>query len=446
MFGKETLYPHNQGVHIARDKKRFELPAYFTLFLLVLPIFAGMFAGWAVLNLPLEITAGVIAKAVLIGAVVAIVSYAINRFAIDWGTELAAGGYWLAGSFSLASMLGVGACLWFFSFGGIVLPDVRVLRFEDHGIALSQNLQLRQEQANKAMRIVPVIAAARDDLAFHAACERANGCLSLRGGGTGTLSRVLDERSARAGNIAEQLDAGAQEFDAIIAEANEILGAYQSVLNDDAISLKEKRQALIGLDGRFVQTIIGLEETIPVPLIAAYAKELLEGVTIPGRPDATRAVNTLLKKHGVAINAVLGTIERDVVDRTQFPGKAGLSDTLQYVGNFAPLAGVIWVAEGIFPLALWIYTLLFLIRQRDRNEANTNPDPDSPSSDGRTPSSPEASLLLNATAETANTNSKKRRRRRRKGKSDHVAKHLNGRGSVDESYEPPSQTLNKETE
>jgi len=394
-------------------------------------MFAGLFAGWAVLSLPLEITAGVIAKAVLIGVVVAIVSYAINRFAIDWGTELAAGGYWLAGSFSLASMMAVGACLWFFSFGGIVLPDVRILRFEDHGIALSQNLQARQEQANKAMRIVPVIGAARDDLAFHAACERANGCVSGRGGGTGTLSRVLDERSARAGSIAEQLDVGTQAFASIIVEANEILGEYQSVLNDDAISLKEKRQALIALDSRFVQAMVGLEETIPVPLITAYAHELNEGVVIPNRANATRAVNALLKKHGTAINAVLDTIEREVVERTQFPGKAGLSDTLQYVGNFAPLAGVIWIAEGIFPLALWVYTLLFLIRQRDRNETTKSPDPHIP-----VPASSSTPSLPNALAEVPNADAKKRRRRRGKG---NAAKHLNGSAAIDASNETQSQ-------
>ena len=440
-MSNQKLYPHDKNLHVERKNKRFEMPVYFALFLMLLPIFAGLFAGWAVLSLPLEITIGVVAKAVLIGVVVAIVSYAINRFAIDWGTELSAGGYWLAGGFSLVSMMAVGGCLWFFSFGGIVLPDVRILRFEDHGIALSQNLQARQEQANKAMRIVPVIGAARDDLAVNAACERANGCVSGRGGGTGTLSRVLDERSARAGSIAERVDEGTQAFAAIIEEANEILGEYQSVLNDDAINLKEKRQTLIALDSRFVQVMVGLEETIPVPLIAAYAHELNEGVVIPNRANATRTVNALLKKHGNAINAVFDTIEREVIERTQFPGKAGLSDTLQYVRNFAPLAGVIWIAEGIFPLALWIYTLLFLIRQRDRNESTKAPNPDSP-----LPSAPSIPSLPNSAAEAANASAKKRRRRRGKGNANNAAKHLNGSAAVSPVHETQSETSNvKET-
>lgn len=366
MSGNKKLYPHDDKLNVERKEKRLSLPPYFDLFLAMLPVFAGLFAGWGMLNLHLEVTWGVVVKAGLVGVVVAIVSYCINRFAIDWGTELAAGGYVLAGFFSLLSMMGVGACLWFFSFGGIVLPDVRVLRFEDHGMALGHHLSARREQASQAMRLVPVMVAARDDLSYHAACERAAGCVSGRGGGAGTLSRVLDERSNRAGAISEQLSAGIQSYDSILVSANELLVQYQTVLNDNEASLKVRRQELIRIDGEFTQVISGLENAVPVALIQAYAQELLEGVALPSRPGASIAVNALMRKHGNALNSVIGSFEQQVVGRPVFPGKAGLSDTLQYVSNFAPLAGVIWVAEGIFPLALWVYTWLFLVRQRDR--------------------------------------------------------------------------------
>lgn len=411
MSKKKKVIPYNPEENIGPKKQRGAIPPYFDIIMVVLPITAGIFAAWAMVNLHLEVTGGVIAKACLVGAVVAIVSYAINRFAVDWGTELSAGGYLLAGAFSLLSMMVVGACLWFFSFGGIVLPDVRILRFEDHGIALSQHLQLRQEQASKVLQVVPVVSATSDDLGYHSGCETQSGCVSGRGGGAGTLSRILDERSRRASSIAEQLDAGSQEFASIVSQANELLGEYQSVLNDDALSLKELRQELIRIDGTFVSLVGGLEQAVPVGLINAYAQELLDGVTIPGRPDATRAVNTLLRKHGQALQSVLGGIEREEIVRTEFPGKAGLSDTLFYVGNFAPLAGVIWVAEGIFPLALWIYTWLFLTRQRERAERGINPV---------TPSEP-------------NPSAGKRSRRRSKGTGTNPVQHLNGSGSTPET-------------
>ena len=436
MHKNQKLYPHDEDLKVERKEKRLIMPEYFTLFLILLPIFAGLFAAWAMVNLHLEVTGGVIAKAALIGIVVAIVSYAINRFAIDWGAELAASGYSLAGVFSVVSMMVVGGFLWFFSFGGIVLPDVRVLRFEDHGIALSQNLQLRQEQANKAMRVVPVIAAARDDFSFHSACEISQGCISSRGGGAGTISRVLDERSRRAGNIAEQLDAGTQEFASIVIKANDALIEYQRVLNDDALSLKERRQELIRLDGVFVSIISGLEEAVPLALIGAYAQELIDGVVIPNRGNATRIVNALLRKHGQALQSVLGGIEREAIERTQFPGKAGLSDTLDYVGNFAPLAGVIWVAEGIFPLALWIYTLLFLLRQRERYEANACHDPNSLS-----PTFFKTHGKLNGAVEVQDINPRKRRRRRDKGGVNRVGAHLNGSASIISGHETQDQKL-----
>jgi hypothetical protein len=439
MHKNQKLYPHDEDLQVERKEKRLIMPEYFTLFLILLPMFAGLFAAWAMVNLHLEVTASVIGKAALIGVVVAIVSYAINRFAIDWGAELAASGYSLAGVFSVVSMMVVGGFLWFFSFGGIVLPDVRVLRYEDHGIALSQNLQLRQEQASKAMRVVTVIASARDDFSFHSACETSQGCISGRGGGAGTISRVLDERSRRAGNIAEQLDAGTQEFASIVIKANDVLIEYQRVLNDDALTLKERRQELIRLDGVFISIASGLEEAIPLALIGAYAQELLDGVVIPNRGNATRTVNALLRKHGQVLQSVLGGIGRETIERTQFPGKAGLSDTLDYVGNFAPLAGVIWVAEGIFPLALWIYTLLFLLRQRERSEANAHSDPNSSS-----PTSSKAHGNASGVDDTQETNPRKRRRRRGKGGLSGEVAHLNGSASIiggRETQNPKPQNL-----
>lgn len=400
-------YPHDPDLDVGKKRKRGSLPPYHQVILALLPIFAALFAGWAMFNLHLEVDWAVIVKAGLVGIVVGIVSYAINRFAVDWGTELAAGGYVIAGAFSLLSMMMVAACLWLFSFGGIVLPDVRNLRFEDHGIALSQNLQSRQEQASKALQIVPVIAATRDDLAYHSDCETRVGCISNRGGGAGTLSRVLDERARRAGAIAEQLDAGRQEYASIITRANKLLGEYQRVLNDNELSLKTRRQELIRLDGAFANAMSGLEQAVPVALIAAYAQELLDGAVIPDRANATRAVNALLRKHGQALQSVLGGIERETIGHTRFPGKAGLSDTLDYIGNFAPLAGVIWVAEGIFPLALWIYTLQFLVRQREQAERvrSGNGGP-------------------NHSAATASAH--KRRRRQGNNPTGNASKHMNG--------------------
>ena len=148
------------------------------------------------------------------------------------------------------------------------------------------------------------------------------------------------------------------------------MSRYQGVLSDAAKSLSDRRRALAQIDAELGQAITRLNEAVPVSLIAAYAQELNSSVTVANRPVATKTINALLRKHGQALDSVLSTIEIKANDRPIFPAKAGLVDTMQYLGNFAALAGVIWVAEGIFPLALFIYTLLFLIRQREQKNVS----------------------------------------------------------------------------
>lgn len=369
MSHKAKIYPIDTNAKVEPKIRKKEKPEYFLLVLMLLPIFAGLLAFWAMFNLHLEVSAGVIFKAAMIGIVVGLVSYCINRFAIDWGAELTASGLPIAGVFSVFSILAVGVCLWFFSFAGIVLPDVRVLRLEDHGQALSKYAELQNDKAAQAMRIVPVIMAAGSDLAYHETCEVERGCISGRGGGAGTLSRIVGEKAVRANDISEQLNEGTERLQTHLTKINELLADYRSTLSDTELPLHKRRQSLLNIDAEFGQVIASLNESIPVSLMTAYAEELTTPVTIPNRPGATRAVNGLLAKHGQALKSVLLTLVNEPIERPTFPAKAGLSDTLEYIGNFAALAGIIWVAEGIFPLALWFYTLLFLIRKRELDNA-----------------------------------------------------------------------------
>ena len=114
-------------------------------------------------------------------------------------------------------------------------------------------------------------------------------------------------------------------------------------------------------------------------------------------------------KHGNAIASVVATL--DIVDakRQQFPPKAGITTTFAYIGNFIALAGVIWVAEGIFPLALWLYTFWFLIRLQDQA---AKPAP--------------ARAKLNGTGRDHSGQTSKRRGRRSPKPSNNTPKNLNG--------------------
>lgn len=341
------------------------MPPYHTLALTVLPFFAACLALMAMINLQSGDTIGDYAKAALVATAAGLVSYCINRFAIDWGAELTANGFITAGVFSVFSILSVGVCLWAFTYAGMVLPDVRQLRLEDHNQALVLYIDEHNQKTSAAMRVSPVIKAASSDLTYHAACELKSSCVSGRGnGGAGPVSRFLHEKSIRAEAIATQLSEGELLRTTTIANLNKLVGRYQEVLSNNDKSIKERRKALAKIDSDIGQAITTLEESLPIALLAAYVDELTVGVTIPNRPIASQNVNSLLAKHGNAIKSVLATLDGKAVIRPTLPARAGIADTFSYIGHFAAIAGVIWVAEGIFPLALWIYTLLFLIRHQ----------------------------------------------------------------------------------
>ncbi|MCP4183026.1 MAG: hypothetical protein GY761_06880, partial [Hyphomicrobiales bacterium] len=276
-----------------------QMPPYYRMTLAILPLFAGGLALWAMLNLQTGNEFADIFKALMVGIVVALVSYSINRFAIDWGTDLAASGIVSAGIFSIVSMLAVGICLWAFTYAGIVLPDVRYLRLDDHGQTLVQFIDARNTQATRSKRIVPVIRAAKDDLYYHAECEPRVSCLSGRGnGGRGPITRMLEEKSARAADIAKQVEEGAQRHATTIAGINKLVGEYQTVLDQGDKPIGKRRQELARIDARIAQAVTTLNEAMPVSLLAAYGAELMAGVIVPGRPQATQSINRLLTKHG----------------------------------------------------------------------------------------------------------------------------------------------------
>lgn len=351
-----------------------QLPPYYRMFLVVLPLFAGGLAIWAMLNLQSGDGIADIFKAMMVGVVVGMVSYAINRFAVDWGTELAASGIVSAGIFSVASILAVGACLWAFTYAGIVLPDVRYLELDKFGQTLIQYIDAQNKQASKSRRLVPVVRAAKDDLYYHAECEAKTSCLSGKGKGErGTITRILEEKAARGGDIAKQVEEGAELHATTIARINKLVGDYQTVLDQGDKSIAKRRQELVRIDAQIGQAITALHEAMPVSLLSAYGEELKSGINIPGRPKATQAVNRLLAKHGQAISTVVATLDISEAKKPQFPAKVGITTTFAYIGNFIALAGVIWVAEGIFPLALWLYTFWFLIRLQDQASKSAQP-------------------------------------------------------------------------
>ncbi len=299
------------------------------------------------------------------------------------------------------------------------MPDVRYLQLDNYGQRLVQYIDAQNKQASKSRRLLPVIRATKDDLVHHAECEAQNSCLSGKGkGGRGTITRILEEKAARGGDIAKQVEEGGELHTATIARINKLVGDYQTVLDKNDNTIARRRQELARIDAQIGQAITALHEAMPVSLLSAYGVELKSGINIPARPKATQAVNRLLAKHGQAISTVVATLDISEAKKPQFPPKAGITTTFAYIGNFIALAGVIWVAEGIFPLALWLYTFWFLIRLQDQ-AAKPAPQP------------APARAKLNGTGRDHSGQASKRRGRRLPKASNNTPKNLNGGHHVD---------------
>jgi len=310
---------------------------------------------------------GVIAftKAALLATSATVVAYGINRMATDRGAELASIGYVSAGIASVGSILVVGGGLFAATYAGLTFKDVAELQLQEHGTELTRFVGERSRVAQQAGRIVPAVRAVAEDLDEKRMCELKSSCVSGRGnGGRGPVARALEDKASRASAIVRQIEVGEKSHREALSELNRLLGSYHDALGEDDKDIWDRRIALQKIDGKIQQAVADLDEAVPVTLVAAYAQELQAGTVIEGRPAVTQRLNTILGKHGTSLDAVTSTITRGSATPPAFPNRTGVSDTFGYLGHFAPIAAITAVVELVFPLVLWLYTLLALLWAR----------------------------------------------------------------------------------
>lgn len=329
--------------------------------LLVTTIFSGAMLGLAMPNLIGDGSWLDVFKSVLLASAATTVAYGVNRLAIEKGAPLTAINFVSAGVTSVTSILIVGTGLFAATYSGLTIGSVSELRLQEYGTELSQFITYRNQIASEAGQTGPAIGAIASDLKLKADCEIRNSCVSARGnGGRGTVSRVLEDMSARANGIKSQFTAGEETRAASLAQANQLLGEYHKILGSGDKSIHEKRIALQKVDTEIAQTLSGLDEALPISLLNAYASELASGVEIPNRPTATQRLNAILRAHGKSLAGVLSGIKRGNKTRPTFPSKTGVADTFSYIGHFLPIAVITAVVELVFPITLWLYTFLTL--------------------------------------------------------------------------------------
>lgn len=348
----------NTAVRRASARK---LPAAKVLIAL-LGILSGAMLGLAIPNLVSGDPLMIAVKSVILAASGIVVSYAVNRFAVEQGAPLAVRNYKWAGFVSVVSILSVGVGMFTATYSGLVLNDVRQLTIEVHGRALVPYIASQVDYASAAGRIAPAMSAIVIDLQQKQECEVEQSCMSgyAGGGGTGPFARILLEKLGRAQAIANEVQSGEQAREQAIEDITSLYGEYQTTAASTELDSAEKRIALGTFDLEIKQAASRLRESVPVDLLRAYAEELKAGASVPGNAASTAKITSLLYQYGQALDELIQTIPARTEDEPQFPAAPGVTDTFLYIGHFLPVASIAAVVELVFPISLWLYTVCAL--------------------------------------------------------------------------------------
>ncbi len=139
--------------------------------LVVFTFGTGALVLLALLNLMTDTGAIAVLKASVLAGSAMLVSYAVNRFAIEKGTELTATGFTFAGVVSVFSMLTVGIGLYAATYSGLTISSVGELQLQEHGSKYARIIGERNRTAAEAGRLVPVVRANEAELDQYVECE-----------------------------------------------------------------------------------------------------------------------------------------------------------------------------------------------------------------------------------------------------------------------------------
>lgn len=322
---------------------------------------AGVMLGLAMSNLITD--TGVVAnlKAVLLAGTASIAAYAVNRFAVEKGTYLASIGFKLAGFTSVVSIAAAGFAMFTSTFSGIVLPDVQQRRLQDHGPQLASYVGQRNTRSLQSAGVGAVLEVNSADLTKILRCELESSCISGRNeGGRGPVAKALEPLAAKAAAVVAQFKGGKAEAEKRLATLNALFGDYQKGLARTDLNVWQRQGELMKVQARIEQEAAALVSGLPLQMIKAYAVELASGISIPDRPEATARTNAVLAKEAAAITAVLASVDSAEAPPPPFPSRAGVIDTFIYLGEFASIAAIVFLAELMLPVTIWLYAFLAL--------------------------------------------------------------------------------------
>jgi len=322
---------------------------------------AGFMLAMGVSNLMTEVGALANAKAFLLAGTATIAAYAVNRFAVEKGAELASRGFKLATATSIFGILGVGTAMFSSTYSGLVLPDVAQRQLQEQGARLASDVTKRNDLVLQSGALGPVLQVISTEHKNVLKCEIESSCIShRREGGHGPVAKTLEPLAAKASSIVTQFEAGKIAAQKSLAALNGLLADYQKTLSRTDINVWQRQDELLKIQARMEQEASALVSALPVPLARAYAAELATGISIADRPAASAQINSLRAKQAETINTVLASIGNVQGAPPTFPGRAGVLDALRYLLEFSSIAAIVFVAEMVLPLTIWLYAFLSL--------------------------------------------------------------------------------------
>ncbi len=314
--------------------------------------------------------------ATVIAAIAGGAAFSVNHLAITRGAQFAALNFKSALVSSVVAIMLVGGSISLSTTTGLIKDQTGNLRLQVHQAEVARVTARQNKIAVETTRAIPVLKTIVSDLSQKAVCEEESNCISkAKVHGRGTITIALEDKSARAANIVEQLENGELVRKASLKRLNEYLADYRKVLDSDALSIMEKRAGSQGIFAKIIQERSTLAEAIPHSLLLAYANELLTPFELEGRPVVSRKITTILSEHGTTLKNVLESIDTDAQEYPSFPRRTSVANAVAHIGYFLPIALVLMIAEIGLPLWLFYlaYSRLYWINYR------TNP-PTSPSS------------------------------------------------------------------
>lgn len=296
--------------------------------------------------------------ATVIAAIAGAAAFGVNHLAIKKGAALAALNFKSALVTSVVAIVLVGGSISLGTTTGLIKDPTEILRLQVQQAGVAEVTAHQNKIAVETTRAIPVLKTIVSDLSQKAACEETANCISkAKVVGRGSITIALEDKAARAANIVEQLENGEVIRKASLKRLNQYMAEYRKKLDDNTLSIIEKRAALQGVFAKIVQERSTLDEAIPHTLLLAYANELLSPFELEGRPVVSRKITAILNKHGTALKNVLESIDTGAQEYPPFPRRTSVADAVAHIGYFLPIALVLMIAE--IGLPLWLFYLTY---------------------------------------------------------------------------------------